>query len=95
MKREEGARDGCRVSDFVQHFLWHSFVPFSPSVSPPQMEEIYVGGGVIFLRLILSLLVLLEFVGETLSLMLECGFSMLQDNYATPIELLRFAILCM
>ena len=52
-------------------------------------------GGVIFLRLILSLLVLLEFVGETLSLMLECGFSMLQDNYATPIELLRFAILCM
>ena len=60
-----GTNEGCFTAE--QFFVWHSFSPVFPIVSPPQIWDRLEGEKYIFLILLIPCLVLFEFVDELVS----------------------------
>ena len=77
VRGEEDAGDGCSMSYFCAAFCMAQLCTYF-TVHESSSDGGYIWRGEVnFLRLILPLLFLLEFVWESLSLMSEYGFSAL------------------
>ena len=79
----------------VQAFVWHILPPVFLSMSPPHRVLMLGGERNSICLLELHLLVMFELVRDPLSLGSEWGYLESKAKYATPIESLSSAMICL